>query len=160
MNIFILDYDIKKCTESLVDSHASKMVLETAQLLCTTLNILGVETPYKSCHMNHPCRLWAGKTQQNFAWLIDYGIALSEEFAYRYENFHKSQKVIQECAKFINKVPAGPLTRFAQAMPDEYKTDDAVKSYRNYYNGAKTHLFKWTKRETPSWIKLAQENAI
>jgi len=28
-----------------------------------------------------------------------------------------------------------------------------IQSYRNYYMNEKKHLFKWTKRETPYWIK-------
>ena len=28
-----------------------------------------------------------------------------------------------------------------------------VNNYRNYYNEMKQHLFKWTNRETPEWIK-------
>ena len=34
MNIFILDYDVKKCAQYHVDKHVVKMILETAQLLC------------------------------------------------------------------------------------------------------------------------------
>ena len=35
MNIFILDEDIDKCAEYHVDKHVVKMILESAQLLCT-----------------------------------------------------------------------------------------------------------------------------
>ncbi len=34
MNIFVLDWDIKKCVKYHVDKHVVKMILETAQLLC------------------------------------------------------------------------------------------------------------------------------
>ena len=35
MNIFILDEDIDKCAEAHVDRHVIKMILESAQMLCT-----------------------------------------------------------------------------------------------------------------------------
>ena len=44
-----------------------------------------------------------------------------------------------------------------RAMPEDYKADRSepdytVKSYRAYYNGAKTNMFKWKNRPTPDWI--------
>jgi len=45
------------------------------------------------------------------------------------------------------------LTHFALAMPDIYKTDDAVISYRNYYmSEEKQRIASWKKkRERPDW---------
>ena len=36
MNIFFLDWDIDKCAKDHCDKHVVKMILETAQLLCST----------------------------------------------------------------------------------------------------------------------------
>ena len=38
-------------------------------------------------------------------------------------------------------------------MPEEYRNENAVLAYRNYYLNCKSHLFKWTKREIPYWVK-------
>lgn len=38
-------------------------------------------------------------------------------------------------------------------MPDKYKIDNAVGSYRNYYLNDKRHLFNWKNREIPEWVK-------
>jgi len=45
------------------------------------------------------------------------------------------------------------LTAFALAMPDEYKSDDAVESYRRYYmSPEKQRIASWNKkRERPEW---------
>jgi hypothetical protein len=47
------------------------------------------------------------------------------------------------------------LTPFALAMPIEYKTDDAVESYRNYYmSPEKQKIATWNKRrERPDWYR-------
>lgn len=41
-----------------------------------------------------------------------------------------------------------------QAMPDQYKHDNAVIAYRNYYLGEKMEFAKWKKRNTPEWVKI------
>jgi len=41
-------------------------------------------------------------------------------------------------------------------MPDEYRVDDVVESYRNYYKGAKANFAKWTKRNIPEWFKMEE----
>jgi len=42
------------------------------------------------------------------------------------------------------------LNPFALAMPDEFKTDNAVESYRAYYH-SKASFAKWTRRKPPTW---------
>ena len=41
------------------------------------------------------------------------------------------------------------MTPFALAMPDIYKTDDAIESYRAYY---RTKPASWKNREKPYWF--------
>ena len=49
------------------------------------------------------------------------------------------------------KIPTGKLTKFAVAMPDQYKVECSVESYRNYYRGEKAYFAKWKNRDTPVW---------
>lgn len=155
MNIFALSNDAVEAAKFHNNSHVSKMCLETAQLLCTNLSKLGIETPYLPCHQKHPCTLWAGETRSNFIWLCSLGINLCMEYTYRYEKVHASQKVIMFALHNSIHIPDGDLTPFAQAMPDEYKDADPIKAYRNYYIHGKSHLAKWTKREIPYWFNAA-----
>jgi hypothetical protein len=37
-------------------------------------------------------------------------------------------------------------------MPEEYKANDPVIAYRDYYNKAKSHLHSWKNRQVPDWI--------
>ena len=48
------------------------------------------------------------------------------------------------------------LTPFAQAMPVEYKSENAVESYRNYYMSEdKQRIASWKKgREKPDWYRV------
>ena len=62
MNIFYLDKDPRKAAEFQYNKHVVKMILETAQILCTAHHcIMGedADVPYKSTHKNHPSTVWA-----------------------------------------------------------------------------------------------------
>ena len=151
MNIFILDYDVKKCAEYHVDKHVVKMILETAQLLCGVHWVSGGNAPYKLSHKNHPCAIWARESLTNYLYLCELGLELSREYTYRYGKKHKSQEIIEWCIDNKPNIVDKGFTEPAKAMPDEYKVKSVVESYRNYYLGAKSGFASWKNRETPEW---------
>ena len=154
MNIFVLDRDIRKCAEYHGNRHCIKMILETAQLLSTAIKLKdqSVEGLYGISHHNHPCSVWTRKSKQNFMWLAELGMALGEEYTHRYYKTHKSTEVICRAYEYADLFPDIGLTPFAQAMPNEFKHDDAVIAYRNYYRTAKKHLLQYKNRDIPKWI--------
>lgn len=131
------------------------MILESTQLLNNAL-IKADEnySPiYNLTHKNHPCSLWTAASDANFEWLNDLALNLCEEYTYRYGKIHK-------CFPYIKSMRASPSriklpdieqTPFAKCMPDQYKVEDAVESYRNYYRADKAYIAKWTKRPIPEW---------
>ena len=159
MNIFVLSTNHDEAAKWHVDKHVSKMPLESAQLLCTNLNNINVPSPYKSCHMKHPCTLWVGMSRSNFEWLCGLGLSLCEEYQHRYGRVHACKAVIEYCQFQAKNFVDNGLTPFAQAMPDEYKRPDAVDAYRAYYNGGKRHLATWSKRSRPDWWVSNEEIA-
>ena len=62
-------------------------------------------------------------------------------------------KYIKANIPSIDKFPEIGLTKFALAMPVEYKCDDPVKSYRDYYmSPEKQKIASWNKkRQKPYW---------
>jgi hypothetical protein len=158
MNIFILDKDITLNAQYTCDKHIVKMQLESAQMLCTSYNILtGTQIFYKSSHVNHPCAIWTRASYENFQYLFNLLTALHTEWQYRYNKAvnHKSFDVGTSLNKLVfpGIFPSVKATPHPLCMPDNYKTgNDVVNSYRNYYKGAKGHLLKYTKREPPYWI--------
>ena len=158
MNIFVLDNDPVECAKLHVDKHVVKMILEHAQMICTTHHIVGgmdYNIPYKSTHVNHPCSKWVRDSINNYEWLVNMTSALNDEYKHRFNHDvnHKSFDVIQSLP--IPDLPDVPRTRFARAMPDECKIgNDVVASYRKYYNSNKQNIMKWTKRQTPSWVEI------
>ena len=153
MNIFYLDKNPMKCAQYHNDKHVVKMILETAQLLCGSHWVTGGEAPYKLSHKNHPCSIWARKSLSNYLYLCELGLELCYEYTYRYGKRHKSQDVIEWC--IVNKPGIADIgfTEPAKAMPDEYKVESVVQSYRNYYMGAKSGFAVWKNREKPFWFE-------
>lgn len=146
MNIFVLNSDPEQAARDQCNKHVVKMVLETAQLLCTAVIETGGTAPYRATHKNHPCAVWARKSKANFNWLKQHGLALGEEYTRRYGKTHKSVAVIEDLDD--DTIPDGQLTSFALAMPDEFKVaGDPVASYRNYYRGDKAGMAEWYATE-------------
>jgi len=160
MNIFVLSNDPVNSAKAHCDKHITKMILETAQLLCTCLRVNNIEYGYKSTHQNHPACIWARSSVANFEWLKQLGLALGDEFVLRYGHAHKSAAVIRNTPNL--PVCSLVLTPFIQAMPDEYKNDDVVKAYRAYYRGDKfkKNLLRYTNREPPEWLNMKFEVKI
>ena len=155
MNIFFLDFDTKKCAEYHCDKHVVKMILETAQLLCSTHWVIGSEAPYKLSHKNHPCSIWVRESLSNYLYLCDLGLELCEEYTYRYGKRHKSQDVIEWCLTNKPNISDTEFTEPPKAMPDEYKVNNVIESYRNYYIGAKKDFAKWKNRDIPEWFDIS-----
>ena len=82
---------------------------------------------------------------------------MCEEYTHRYEKVHKCQAVIQDCIDNPPEFTNTEITEFPQAMDEEYKMDDPIMAYRNYYNKGKAHLHDWKKRTTPEWIEIENE---
>lgn len=153
MNIFLLDWDPKKCAQYHNDKHVVKMILETAQLLCGVHWMTGGEAPYKLSHKNHPCAIWVREDLENYLWLCELGLELCLEYNYRYKKTHKSKLIIEWCLCNRPNLPDRGLTKPPLAMPIQYKVDCPITSYRNYYLGDKKHFCNWKGREVPSWFQ-------
>ena len=80
MNIFYLHEDPQKAAEYQYDKHVVKMILESAQMLCTAHHHYdnGDNVPYKKAHYNHPSTVWARANKPQYYWLYKHMIALGE----------------------------------------------------------------------------------
>lgn len=162
MNIFVLDTDPEIAAQYHCNKHVIKMILETAQLLCTAHHEIGTHliVPYKKTHHNHPCAVWARTSKANYQWLALLGKALCREYTYRMGKTHKTESVIDWCLEHIPKFNTTAMTPFAQAMPDECKRLNAVDAYRAYYCKYKTGFMirgkfvysTWGPRRPPDWF--------
>jgi Pyrimidine dimer DNA glycosylase len=155
MNIFVLSYIIEECARFHCDKHVVKMILESCQLLSTAHHEHPIELwkpKYKSTHKNHPSAKWARESLSNYIWLCQLAKALCIEYTHRYGKIHKCEEYVDELRLNTPDIQDNGLTRFALAMPDYCKCEDAVASYRDYYLIDKYHLLQYKKRERPPWV--------
>ena len=145
MNIFYLDNDPYRAASYFYDKHKVKMILESAQMLCTAhhhyAELYDYQTfvPYKKAHYNHPSTIWCRGNRSQYLWLYNHMVALGEEYTDRYGKEHLTITKCKTPLMFIPKgMPDGFFTEPPQCMPDEYKVDgDSISAYWNYYENEK-----------------------
>lgn len=179
MNIFVVEEDPVESAKALCDKHVVKMILESAQMLSTAHRILDgkkiitteknrkktsyvLESTkrndllYRASHINHPCTIWCRESGANYNWLHKHLVALCEEYTARYHKIHKTQQI--GLVDFLSQAPSNmkkiELTPFAQAMPEQYKSTNAVVAYRKYYINEKANIAQWNKipSRRPAWF--------
>lgn len=164
MNLFILDTNPEKCAEYHCDKHVVKMPTETAQMISFVYhdkelwqnNIPDCIMGFSKTHYKHPCSIWIRESLSNFKFACQLGLALYEEYQYRYNKPDKHQRCRNIFQFALDNPPAiqdKGLTDFALAMDEKYiKYKSAVKNYREYYISGKSHLLNYTKRQKPNFI--------
>jgi hypothetical protein len=154
MNIFFLSFNPRIAAEHHCDKHVVKMILETAQLLYSAFPIVPANG-YKKTHVNHPCAIWTRESLDNYMWLCALGLALCDEYTFRYNKVHKTQSHLHWLVVNPPELPAIGITEIRQAMPIEYKRPNPIEAYRAYYIGAKTRLLTYSKRSAPDFLPKA-----
>ena len=159
MNIFAIennkagDIDWIKSAQSQDNYRVVKMILESCQILSTVLNEQGIKAPYRSFNPKHPSCLWAAESSDNFTNLVIHCAAMIEEYEDRFNKIHKCKAVLNniinlfDASKFITDKP----TPLKMAMPDNFRSDNIVESYRRFY--ASKPRIRYPKNKIPVWFK-------
>jgi len=151
MNIFVTSMDPIESAKNLDDQRVVKMIVESAQMLSTSMNVRGLNGPYKTTHKNHPCTAAVTYNYENYKWLLSHFTALLEEYTYRYGKVHK-------CADYLPIFRAHePLDINPHMLPYKlslpncslFKDEsDLITAYQ------KTMIEKWnTQKRKPRWTK-------
>ena len=64
--------------------------------------------PYKTekgAFRNHPCTVWANSCLENTWWLLAHGLALCNEYSWRYGKIHSCEKTLEEATQIIPSAP-------------------------------------------------------
>ena len=161
MNIFAIEgtstrIDWRKSARSLDNYRVVKMILESCQMLCTTLNLLYDDkvTPYRNAHKNHPSTKWVRESSANFQYLVEHTEAMIAEYESRFPGkVHKCKAVLETCKSLYKPelFPSNNPTRLPMCMPDEFKSDNIVESYRRFY-AAKPRM-RYPEAKIPRWFR-------
>ena len=176
MNIFYLHKDPVKAALMHNDKHCVKMILESAQMLCTThrhldqkylpndkgdyvFTRIGImkdneSVVYKTAHLNHPSTIWVRKSTHHYRYLYNLFVTLCDEYTHRYGKTHLTDTKLRKLlANAPVNIPDAGFREPPQCMPMVYKHEDTITAYRTYYMKAKRNFMNYTKREIPKWVK-------
>ena len=187
MNIFYLDKDPVVAAQMSCDKHVVKMILESAQMLCTVKRVLdGTEYTdltkngrkikrwrlnnsneeaiiYKAGWLKHPSTQWVMKSAYNYVWLYNHMMALNQEYKLRWQK-KVNHTSIDKLSFILRNPPKNARidvmgTDATPAMPDHCKIPgDVVGSYRKYYILEKRRFATW-KTNIPTWYSEGIANA-
>lgn len=114
--------------------------------------IINNEKCYKVAHAKHPSTIWTMASKANYSWHVELFEAMLSEFTARYGKVHSCQRLLPFLRSAPSNIPEGPFTPPTPAMPDKYKVDDVMESYRRYYAGDKWRFAKWKHNIMPRWF--------
>lgn len=137
--------------------YLNKLQVEGVQILSSANIIHGYPAPYAMSHGSNALNLYCAECLENWILIYWYVEALEEERHFRYNTNgipHKSYLALKSMTppptlkrNGIPKLP--PLM-----MPDMYKGESLVNSYRNYFIAEKQHLADFGNREEPWWFNM------
>ena len=186
MNIFALSKCPVESAQQMLDKHIVKMPTETCQMLHTNelffafVKLYGYEPslkelkqfhtdmrPKKKAHgllmkpamLNHPSTIWARQSRHNTKWLYEHGVALCEEYTYRYGKTHGTEKRIRQLESEMRDAFSNKASPVSIAMDDRYRIENTfnddwefvIQSYRHYYLEGKWRFAEWKKERMPEW---------
>ena len=187
MNIFALSRNPVEAAQQMLDKHIVKMPTETCQMLHTNIlymqyvqehgkepqlkDLKAFHTDNKSnlmkpAMLNHPSTIWARQSYANWNWLYEHGVALCDEYTYRYGKTHGTLQRILDCVPYFNLLPnhnfpSLGLKPITIAMDDKYRIpnqmevpnwEHVIKSYRHYYLEGKWRFAEWRNERRPKWF--------
>ena len=179
MNIFITSSDPAKCATDLPDKLLVKMVLETAQILCTAHRELDGDqyadkhNLYKAAYIHHPAVKWVQTDFKVYWWTYALFVHLTYEYFLRYGKQHACANLTGPLHEIPKNIPRSSITIYQLlttaplCMPDVYKTEysyyyhddmkyDLEKSYQKYLALGKEYIedaTAWSKgRSAPGWF--------
>ena len=160
MNIFAIESDASGNIDWIASAKSQdnyrvvKMILESVQMLCTALNLQhGYQiSPYKNAHAKHPSTLWVRKSSANFELLIEHTLAMLDEYTERFGKTHKCAAVLEKVIDIYDPslFTMHEETPLPLCMPEEFKSNNIVESYRRFY--ASKPRIRYPKNKIPTWF--------
>ena len=172
MNIFYLDHSPRKIAQWLCDKHIVKMTEESAQMLSTAHRVLDGDCSkirlvsgeslvgstiknqqcYRIAHQNHPSTVWTRASNSNYKWHFDLFVQMLNEYYRRYARNRTVSNYLEFLSEEPKNISLAEYSEPPQALPDIYRSDSAVDSYRAFYVGEKWRFCKWKHQTLPEWF--------
>jgi len=157
-NLYILDNYPKQVAACYIDNHVQSYIVDYAKILsaCHHLNNpfafkSSNKRIYRMCFKNHTITKWARVNTSHYEWLFGLWEALCNEYAFRFNKTHKTEKIKSDLRRKPHLVRSDEIN-FLQFLPDAFKVkNNAIQAYRNYYVEHFHSRAVWTNRGQPDW---------
>ena len=107
---------------------------------------------YNVAHAKHPSTVWTMTSKENYEWHSQLFAEMLKEYTARYGKQHRCEALLPILKNAPKNIQPGKFTPPTPAMPDKYKRDDVLESYRLYYAGDKWRFSKWKHGIMPPWL--------
>lgn len=168
MNIFALYPSPQESARAHCDQHLHKMILESAQLVSSALQLRGFNLPglYKLAYPKHPCTIWAARSNHNVRWICSLAFEL-DTMRQELSNCgnHSSAHILKLAEDFLeDQFPytspnLADVRTFAGPAHIKMQAVDTEEKYRRYYR--QKHLgwlrdkgtgMTWKGRQIPDFM--------
>jgi hypothetical protein len=163
VNFFYLDKDPKICAQYYCNKHVLKIPIEIGQILSKIHHELKSGADYSKLYKNSLVvkdtigpYVWALESIDNYNWTVQLGLALIDEFKFRYNrDTHKTENIIKYLYNNPPNLPKIGITKFKITNKFDmfqYISSDPIICARYNYAEMKCANDKWTKRDKPDWF--------
>jgi len=163
VNFFYLDRDPKICAQYYCNKHILKIPIEIGQILSKIHHELKSGVDFSKLYKDSIVvkntigpYVWALESLDNYIWTVKLGMALIDEFKFRYnKNEHKTEAIIKYLFNNPPNLPKIGITKFKMTNKYDmfqYISSDPIICARYNYSEMKCANDKWTKREKPEWF--------
>jgi hypothetical protein len=164
MQIFYLHHDPKIAAQQMCDAHILSSCKEVLQIISTVWRVT-CPIIYDQYHRKdilirpwvvaeHPVIQWTMASEESYLWVLTFFTACLEEFEFRRKKKHVYHAKLEELVRLgVPPVPKGfvYMSQQYQAV-GQYKNDDPVVAYREFYQKEKRDFAKWRwGRDAPDW---------
>ena len=140
------------------DRRVNKMLLESTQILATSLILSGAPDAfipvskagfmYRKTHERHPVVVWANSSSERYEWLLSHTEALANEFRIRFKKEHACAPSVRTLHSSVCFIKPGPLDGFHNCASN-------YKHIANVHDAYKLELmYKWLNYKEgypPTW---------
>lgn len=141
VNIFISDPNPYLSAIALDDRRRNKMIVESCQMLSTSLILSGAPTsalpisksgsPYKISHISHPVTRWVQSSQDNYGWLASHTRSLLDAYRSHMGRNHACTAVLEILWKGIIYIQSDSgLTPFVNCATHHRHIEDVHEAYQ------------------------------
>jgi len=157
MNVFMTNLDPQIAAYEHCTVHRIKMIIETAQMLCSAHRILDGDKwadkvgLYKSTHVNHPSTKFVRSGCNGYAWTYELFVYLCE-YQYRARGVeHASARLIPHLVSIPRNAPNNLQFNPVLAAADDqahsmWKSEGIERAYQVYLNNK---FREWRDRDKP-----------